>query len=147
MSLPRGKAPEDAAVAEGEVAFHEVDPLHVVWHGRYYEYMEHARMTLFRRHRIDALDLIPLGLKMFVIESECRHVAPLRYGERWRAKAWFSESAQRIGVSYEITSGDGRRVARGRTLLVTTDPEGGLLLETPAVLRERIESAAAPSKA
>jgi acyl-CoA thioester hydrolase len=147
VAVPRRSPPPDAASIEGEVPFHDVDPLFVAWHGHYYKYMELARTALFRRHGIDGPDLIPLGFRMFLIESECRHVAPLRYGHRYRVSAWFIETAQRLEVAYDVMNlTDNKRAARGRTVLVTTDAEGNLLLETPRVLRDRIAAPVATSE-
>ncbi len=142
MSIPRGKPPEDAAVIEGEVPFHDVDPLHIVWHGHYYKYLELARTALFRRHAIDGMDLLSLGYRFVVAHSECRHIAPMRYGDRYRVSAYFLDVEQRVNVGYEVFNlTEDKRAARGRTALVTTDAAGALLLLTPEVIRERIRSA------
>ncbi|MGF1469677.1 MAG: acyl-CoA thioesterase [Sandaracinaceae bacterium] len=147
MSVPRGRPPESAVAIEGEVPFHDVDPLHIVWHGHYYKYLEVARTVLLRRHRIDGPDLIPLGYRFVVAHAECRYAHPLRYGERYRVRAWFRDTEQRIDIAYEVTNLTAeRRAARARTTLVTTDAEGVLLFETPAVLRARIAGGPAPSE-
>ena len=139
MSALRQKAPEDAVRVALEVPFHDVDPLLVAWHGHYYKYFEIARTALQRAHRLDAPDLRDLGFHWYVIETRTRHVAPLRYGERFEVTAWFSERDPRIGISYELTSlATGKRAARGLTTLVTTRPDGEMLLETPREILERI---------
>ncbi len=135
----RAKPPEDAVGVELEVPFHDVDPLLVAWHGHYYKYFEIARQTLQRAHRLDAPDLMELGFHWYVIETRARHVAPLRYGERFMVRAWFAERDPRIGIAYEIVSKKtNRRVARGLTILVTTRADGDMLLETPREILERI---------
>lgn len=147
MSVPRGKPPADAVTIEGLVPFHDVDPLHIVWHGHYYKYLEVARTELFRRHGIDGRELLALGYRFVVAHSECRHVAALTYGDRYRVKAWFLDTEQRLNVGYEVWDlTHDRRAARGRTELVTTDAEGTLLFETPACVRDRIEAPAGASK-
>jgi acyl-CoA thioester hydrolase len=139
MSITRARPPEDAALVRAEVPFHDVDALHIVWHGHYYKYMEVARTVLFRRHAIDGPDLIPLGYRFVMAHCECRHVAPLRYGDRYEVRAWFLDIEQRVNIAYEVlnTSAE-KRAARGRTALVTTDADGTMLLETPKVIRDRI---------
>jgi acyl-CoA thioester hydrolase len=132
---------------EGEVPFHDCDPLAIAWHGHYYKYLEVARTALFRRHRIDGRELLEMGYRFVVAHSECRHMHPLRYGERYRVKAWFLDTEQRVNVGYEVTNlSAGARAARGRTALVTTDPEGALLFETPAAIRRRIATVPEPSE-
>jgi acyl-CoA thioester hydrolase len=146
VTIPRTAPPSDAATIEGEVPFHDVDPLHIVWHGHYYKYVEIARTALFRRHGIDGLDLLRLGFRFVVAHSECRHVSALRYGDKYRVRAWFIDSEQRVNVGYEVwnLTAD-RRAARARTALVTTDADGEMLLETPKVIRDRIATPLQPS--
>lgn len=121
------------------VPFHDVDVLHVVWHGHYYKYFELARTELMKAHGLDVPDLIALGRKMMVVESHCRYMRPLHYGERFTVSARFAEVDHRIVITYEVRSvTHARRVARGRTALVTLSPEGELLLDTPEDIRLRI---------
>lgn len=124
---------------ESEVPFHHVDPLGVVWHGHYLKYMEGARTALLRGLGLDAGDLVGPRYRFVVVESRCRHVYPLRYGERLRATAWLTRWERRLDVAYEITNlSRGRRAARGHTLLATTDVEGRLLWETPRAILDRL---------
>jgi acyl-CoA thioester hydrolase len=137
--MKRGGRP---AVYEGIVAFHDCDPLGIVWHGNYYRYLEHGRTELFRSRRIDVRDLVELGYKLVVIESRCRHAFPLRYSDRFRVEAWFKEVELGLTVSYLVTNlTQDRRAARGTTkLVVLRDDE--MLMETPHELVGRIRAAA-----
>ena len=147
MSLSRARPPSDAAQVDGEVPFHDVDPLLIVWHGHYFKYFELARTKLLRRHGIDGPELLGLGFRFVIAHSECRHLAPLTYGDRFRVKAWFIDTEHRVHVGYEVTDlGRDRRVARARTELVTTDAEGRLLLATPPELMARINRGAGASE-
>lgn len=124
---------------EIEVPFHDIDGLGIVWHGHYYKYFELARTRLLRSVALDAGDIIGPRYRFLVVESHCRHVAALRYGDCVRVSAWFGDVRHRIRIVYEaIHLGTGRRAARGHTILATTDLEGRLLLETPRGIVERI---------
>jgi len=127
-------------VYTGEVPFHDCDPLRIVWHGHYYKYLELARTALMRRHGLDVADFIDLGHGLLVIESRCRYAFPLRYGDRYRVRAGFIDWEQRIHIGYEVWNAThDRRSAKAWTTLVATDGEGVMLLETPALVRARIE--------
>ena len=127
---------------ELEVPFHDVDSIGVVWHGHYYKYLEIARTALFRSCALDAPDFLAMGLGLVVIETFCRHMHPLRYGDRIRVDTWFKDVENRLCVGYEIIKiSSGKRVARGQTKLVTVDASGNLLLETPTTIRQRIHDA------
>lgn len=124
---------------EHEVAFHDVDGLQVVWHGNYLKYFELARTALMRSRRLDVEDIGRLGYRLVVVESHCRHTFPLRYGERFRVHAWFRDVEYRLCVAYELFNlAHDRRAARGHTTLVTTDPQGQLLLATPQGILDRL---------
>ena len=145
----REKAPADAITVELEVPFHDCDPLFVAWHGWYYKYFEIARTALFKAHRMDVPDMIPMKLGFYVVESRARHVGPLRYGDRFRVAAWFTEWETRVGVAYEIQNlSTGKRAARGKTVLVSTrrtkhgPGEDEMLFETPEELQGRIQTRA-----
>ena len=132
MTLPK-------VSVELEVPFHDVDPLHVVWHGHYYKYMEIARTQLLRALGLDGPDMLELGYALFVIESRCRYAFPLRYGEKFRVTAEIVDVDNRINIAYEIFNlTKGRRAARGKTALVTTDMRGNMFLETPEPVRRKL---------
>jgi len=133
------KIPADATVYEGVVAFHDCDPLGIVWHGNYYRYLEHARTALLSRYRLDVQDFVDMDRRLLMIETRCRHASPLRYGDRFRVSAWFIDTEMRINVGYQIHRvEDGRRVARAWTVLVVTDHDFNMSLETPDEVQRRI---------
>ena len=141
----RSAAAESAETIELEIPFHDVDSVGIVWHGHYYKYLEIARTALLRARGLDARDLIALGFGMVMIESRCRHVAPLRYGDRARVTAWLRDVSHRICIGYEIRRvADGARVARAQTVLATVTLDGRLLLSTPPAIAERLAAGAPP---
>jgi acyl-CoA thioester hydrolase len=121
------------------VPFHDVDALRVVWHGHYYKYLELARTRLMRSRGLDGADLAALAVGLVMIESRCRYVSPLRYGDRGRVQVWFADIDHRLSIGYEVLNlTTGKRAATARTVLASIDSEGRLLLRTPDVVRERL---------
>lgn len=124
---------------ELEVPFRHIDMMGVVWHGHYYAYLEEARTALLRACDLDAGDLIGARFVFFVIESKCRYIHPLYYGDRIRVTAWLKDVQHRIHIAYEIHNlTKSKRAARGHTILATTDLAKNLLLETPHEIRRRL---------
>jgi acyl-CoA thioester hydrolase len=125
---------------EAEVPFHDVDAQRIVWHGHYAKYFELARTALLRSRDLDIGSFIGTRFGFLVIDSRCRYVFPLRYGERMRIAAWFQDLRRRLVIGYEITNlSHDRRSARGQTTLGVVDPEGRLLLEVPDEILQRID--------
>ena len=132
------------AAIEFEVPFHDVDITGRVWHGHYYKYFELARTALFRANGLEDAALIPGRYAVYVIDSHCRHTAPLRYGDRLRASATFRDVDHRLAIDYEVTNlALDTPAARGHTLIAITDLDGRLLLRTPAEIVQRIRSGGA----
>jgi acyl-CoA thioester hydrolase len=126
---------------ELEVPFHDVDMLHLVWHGHYYKYFEIARTQLLRARQLSAEQLIETGYLLVVIESKCRYPSALRFGQRFRVGAAFGDVDYRLKIDYQIWNiTEDRRAAYGHTVLATIDAEGKLLLRTPDALLARIRS-------
>ncbi|MCB9748848.1 MAG: acyl-CoA thioesterase [Myxococcales bacterium] len=124
---------------ELDVPFHDVDILGVVWHGHYYKYLELGRTELMRQRGLDVPEIAACGFRQVVVESRCRHTYPLRYGERARVSAWLSALTPRIMIHYRVRNVTaGRCSARAQTTLVTTAPDGTLLMETPDVLLAKL---------
>jgi len=124
---------------ELEVPFHDVDLLRLVWHGHYYKYFEVARTKLLRSLGLDAGEIIEDRYRLVVSESSCRHIHPLRYGDRFETAAWLDDVHNRLCVEFEVSNlSSGQRCARGRTVLVSLDLEGRLLLKTPGAILDRI---------
>ena len=87
-----------------QVPFHDVDPLRVAWHGHYYKYFELARTELLRSVGLDAGDLIGPRYSFLVAESQCRHIQPLEYAERFEVTAWLQDFKNRLLINYEVDS-------------------------------------------
>lgn len=126
-------------VVESTVPFFHCDPLGVVWHGRYLEYLDVARTAMLAPLGLDGEELVATGHRMFITDVRCRHVSPLRYRDRVRTTAWLREWEQRLYVAYDVHNlTAGRQAARAHTVLVVTDAQGALLFDVPAVLRARL---------
>ncbi|MFT7677413.1 MAG: acyl-CoA thioester hydrolase [Planctomycetota bacterium] len=135
------KRPEHAIELHSTVAFYQCDPLDVAWHGRYFEWLEEARTELFASRELEVAQIKELGFRMYVVEANCRYMAPLRYREPLRMVAWFSQVEPKIRVAYDIYHGEtGQWCARAFTVLATTDYAGKLLPTTPDAILERLPS-------
>lgn len=134
MSVPAG-----AVTVELAVPFHDVDGLHVVWHGHYVKYLEIARMELMRQRGLDVPDLVALGLKLMVAQTHLRHVAPLRFNDRVAVSVWLTEIEVRLEFAYEVRNlTTGKRAATARSVLVVVGPDDQLCFGTPSEIRDRL---------
>jgi acyl-CoA thioester hydrolase len=122
----------EAVSIELSVPFHDCDPLFVVWHGRYFQYLEMARSALFAKYTLDVADVRELNYRMYVTDARCRYLYPLTYNDRVRVNARFTATSPLLRVAYEVLNlTAGRKSARAVTAMATTDVNGKLLTETP----------------
>jgi acyl-CoA thioester hydrolase len=126
---------------ELEVPFHDVDVLGIVWHGHYLKYFEVARTRLLRSIGLDAGEVIGARYQLMISESRCRHVRPLRYGDRFEVVAWLGDTMNRVTVKFQVDKLEPDvKCATGHTTLVTLDLDGRLLHRTPDAILDRIRS-------
>lgn len=123
---------------EHTVAFYELDPMQIVWHGNYYKYFEDARSALLRSVGIDLHELYVQNNCVFpIIKTATKHIYPLRYGDGFICRAAVAECKEKFIVDFEIRlKVDGRVCVKGRTEQVAVQlPEGEMLFEIPAAIR------------
>lgn len=125
---------------ECKVPFFDCDPLFVVWHGRYFEYMARARAELMASLDLDVPQVRALGYRMYITDARCRYMFPMHYGDVIRVTAQLIRSTPLIKVAYDLRNmTHDRRTARASTTLATTDAAGVFLNDTPLPIRERLE--------
>lgn len=124
-----------------KVPFHDCDPLFVVWHGRYFQYLEMARSALFARHEVDVEHVRALHYRMYVTDVHCRYMHPLTYNDEAEITARFTALTPLFRIAYDVRNLTvNRKSARAVTVLATTDASGKLLPETPHDLLARVRS-------
>ena len=129
---------------EHRVAFYELDPMQIVWHGNYYNYFEDARRALLARYGIDLNDFFQRTQCLFpIIRTASKHILPLRYGDEFICKATLAEATNKLVFDFEIRrKSDGKVCARGRTEQAPVKaPEMELLFGIPAEIRQALGAA------
>ncbi len=117
-----------------KVAFHDLDPLHLVWHGNYMKYFDIARFALFKDSGVDLYEYSVKKQYVFPItRTSTKHIVPLRYGDEFICKATVIEAHIKIAIDFEIRLADNATVCTiGRSDQVAVKmPEMELQLEIP----------------
>ncbi len=114
------------------IRFNEVDPLGIVWHGNYITYFEDGREAFGEKHGISYLDVKSHGFTTPIVESSCKHKAPLMYGDIATIETTFEDSpAAKMIFSYKIFNPKGKLVCQGKTIQVFVNDAGELSLNLP----------------
>jgi Predicted thioesterase len=110
----------------------EVDPLKIVWHGRYASFFEQGRSEWGRQYGFGYADMLENNFVMVIAKFHVDHFHPLQYDELIRIKTYchWTEAAK-MNISYEIYSESGNLAAQGYTVQVYTDLAGKLMILRP----------------
>ena len=132
--------PNFSAEIELDVPFHDLDPMGVVWHGRYAKYLELARCALLATFDYDYPAMRESGYAWPVVELNVKYVRPLRYGQKFRVRADLLEWENRIKIGYLVVdAATGERLTRAVTVQVAIEvATGEMQFVSPAVLIDRL---------
>jgi acyl-CoA thioester hydrolase len=121
-------------------AFHDCDPMGVVWHGHYFKYLEIARCELLRRFDYDYPQMQASGWLWPVVDARIKYVRPLRYAQALKVRAEIAEWENRLKIEYAIRdAATGEKLTSAFTVQVAVDPASGeMQYASPAVLWEKL---------
>jgi len=142
MRLENAPEPTVWRVAEVELspAFHDLDPMDVVWHGNYLKYLELARCALLQTFDYDYPQMRDSGYLWPVVDLRTKYLRPARFGQRLRVRAELTEWEVRMRIDYLISDADtGEAITRAHTIQVAVDVASGeMCFATPDVFRRRL---------
>jgi len=111
-----------SAETETQVQFFDLDPMEVVWHGHYVNYLEIARGALLDTIDYNYPQMKASGYVWPVIDLHLRYAASATYGQRLKLRAEIVEWENRLKISYLITdAATGRRLVRATTTQVAVE--------------------------
>jgi acyl-CoA thioester hydrolase len=134
-------ATEISTSVEIQVPFHDVDPMHVAWHGHYVKYFEIARCKLLKSIQYDYPQMAESGYLWPIVELQIKYVRALEYDQKVTVKATLKEYENRIRIDYEIIDQQGERVTKGVTTQVAVNAKSREMeFSAPEVLIQNVES-------
>ncbi|MGE4544464.1 MAG: acyl-CoA thioesterase [Pedobacter sp.] len=140
--FPDKKGPSPLSfTVERRVRFEEVDPLGIVWHGRYASYFEDARVAHGDHFGIGYLDFYKYGITTPIKQFHVDYAQPLIYGETYaiEARLHWTEAA-RLNYEFFITNATGDLLTRGYSVQLMVDEHRELLVFPPEFYVEFLES-------
>ncbi|HEY4072186.1 MAG TPA: acyl-CoA thioesterase [Herbaspirillum sp.] len=141
-SLKRSKdnPPNWSAEIELQIQFFDLDPMEVVWHGRYVQYLETARCALFEKIEYNYPQMKMSGYAWPVIDLHLRYAAPAVFMQRIKVRATVVEWLNRLKIAYEISDAEtGRRLTRATTVQVAVEiASGEMCFASPPILLQKL---------
>jgi acyl-CoA thioester hydrolase len=120
------------------VVFRDIDAMGHVNNAVYFTYMETARTTFFI-NRLRLAD--PQDLPVIVAEATCTYLSPLRLGDTLQIHLGVSRIGRRsFDLSYRMSAGDDRLVARAKTAMVAYDYQLRAAIPIPVQLKTLLDA-------
>ena len=108
MPLEHAREPTVSRIAEIELspAFHDLDPMDVVWHGNYLKYLELARCALLQGFDYDYPQMRDSGYLWPIVDLRTKYLRSARFGQRLRVRAELTEWEVRMRIDYLVSDAD-----------------------------------------
>ena len=128
------------AETETQVPFNHLDPMEIVWHGHYVNYLELARSALLTTIEYNYQQMKASGYVWPVIDLHVRFITPAKFAQRLKLRAEIVEWENRLKIAYLLTDGvTGQRISRATTTQVAVDvATGEMCFVSPPVLFEKL---------
>jgi len=123
-----------------QVRFEEVDPLGIVWHGRYASYFEDARVALCDRYGIGYMDFFGHGITAPIRKLHVDYFRPLRFRELFTIEGvlhW--TEATRMNIEFILRNEARVVTTTGYSVQLMLDADMNFLLAPPPFYREFID--------
>lgn len=136
--------PEFGHEIELTPAFHDLDPMAVVWHGHYLKYFELARCALLQRFDYDYAQMHDSGYLWPIVDLRSKYVRSARLNQKLKVHAQIVEWENRLKIEYRIRdAASGQVLTRAHTIQVAVEVKTGeMQFVSPPVLFERLGLAA-----
>jgi acyl-CoA thioester hydrolase len=121
-------------------AFHDLDPMDIVWHGNYVKYLEIARNALMAKYNYDYLQMRASGYAWPIVDMRLKYIGSARYGQPLKIRAEIVEWENRLKIDYLIFCGDtGAKLHKASSVQVAVDINTGeMCWVCPPILAERL---------
>ena len=121
-------------------AFHDLDPMVVVWHGHYFKYFELARCALLQRFDYDFPQMHASGYHWPIVDLRAKYLRSAHYQQKLKVRARITEWEHRLRIDYQIRDAEtALLLTRAHTIQVAVSvATGEMCYASPAVLLARL---------
>ena len=122
------------------VRYGETDPMKYVYYGNYAEYLEVARVELFRELGIPYNEIENQGIWLPVSEFSIKYLKPGLYDEILEIHTYIKKlPGVRIEFEYEIYNSSKQKITEAKTTLFFLDSKTNKIIKCPSFLMAFIE--------
>jgi len=121
-------------------AFHDLDPMDIVWHGHYAKYLEIARCALLAKFGYDYPQMRESGFSWPIVDMRLKYIRPALFQQQLRIRATIVEWENRLKIDYLISDAiSGHKINTASTIQVAVDVRSGeMQYVCPPVLWQKL---------
>ncbi|MBJ6798600.1 acyl-CoA thioesterase [Geomonas propionica] len=135
-----GAPPPLRITVERQVRFEEVDPLNIVWHGRYPSYFEDARVAFGEKYGLGYLECYERGIVTPIKKMHVDYFRPLAFPDRFTVEGILHfTTAARLNFEFVIRNQAGEVTCTGYTVQMMLDKNQEIMLVPPPFIEEFLE--------
>jgi len=139
--LPGQNAPIIQCDTEIRVCYGDTDAMGVVYYGTYPRFYEISRTEMLRHYGIIYKEVEEKGMILPVRSIQINYLKPAYYDELLRVRSFMEEiPAVRFIIKTEIYNSQNELINHGEVVLISTNPQTGRAMRTPAWLLEKLQS-------
>jgi acyl-CoA thioester hydrolase len=129
-----------SAEVELQVQFFDLDPMEIVWHGRYVKYLEVVRCALLDSIGYNYVEMKASGYAWPIVDLQVRYAGSATFGQKLKLHATIVEWENRLKIDYLISdAATGRRLTRASTTQVAVDmATREMCFVSPPILLEKL---------
>ncbi len=103
-------------------AFHDFDPMNIVWHGHYVKYLEIARCALLAKFNYDYVQMRDSGYAWPIVDMRLKYVRSIEYEQKLIVRAEIVEWENRLKIDYVIRDAvSQQKITKAHTIQVAVD--------------------------
>lgn len=123
-------------VIEINPAFHDLDPMNVVWHGNYVKYLEIARCAMLATINYDVPQMEASGYSWPIVDMRLKYIRPMLYGQIVVISCELVEWEHRLKIAYQMhDKASGQVLNKAYTIQVAVDMRSNeMCYQTPKIL-------------
>ena len=122
------------------VRYAETDPMKYVYYGIYAEYLEVARVELFRTLGISYNEIENQGIWLPVSEYSIKYLRPALYDEIIEIHTFITQfPGVRVEFEYEIYNSSKQKITEAKTTLFFLDSKTNKVVKCPEFLEEIVK--------
>lgn len=126
-----------------KVAFNDLDPMNIVWHGNYLKYLELARSEMFDRLNFGYPVMNENNLLFPIAKMDLKFISPAEFNQILNIKCTLKEIEPAIIIKYVITDAEtGTKLFKAKSMQICVDAITKETLYTaPEQLKKGVENA------